>query len=715
MGFVEDQETLLWVRHLNAILYYETENSIYAIECKDEVLKWYKDGNPIIFSEGCTDDLQKKTELKEKHAKELFYSIFINYSLYAYNSVQLRKENLGASCWVDSLFHKNDAYQTPVVLNPMRDEGNIDVNREEFLSRQRLMSVFISSGSSADYSNRKINEKSVAVGYAYSLEKESKLLKKTIAEYFDWHKSDYCEWAGIKEIREGSETQVEMRLDQFLTFFNSLNPFVRKYRKVFEYVTGINAKVKNSTDLSHIRTSIYEYCTKRREKKIAPREINKLFNVLKNVNLRSLNYAQLYRTLVVITVWEILSEDKRTNIKGSTLNKLFEPDAHFIPRNAAKMYVLYKVISIMEKYAGMCTGGELYDKKCLIIEHSWPNKTLKADLKKDINKILSTKDYRTLKLWQTLNYLGRTEDDSYGPDVCQFRGLEYYDHFIDFEKLKANLRVRDASNLLYCLPCPIFEGDIILSDGHDYFEMSTLSSGMVQRLNTVGSLIYHLRNLNDRHLSKSLVEYSNINIILEEVELYFHPEYQKSYLKYLLEQMEHTNLSNIEGINLIFVTHSPFILSDVISSNILCLKGGNIQKKDGFDTFGANIHDLLRQPFFMENGTIGDYAQTIINKTVAILKVWDGIKHKITNWKEYCDDNIKNWDKYMPLTGCSIDIETFQAKYPESYVHDLISLIDEPLIRHSLLSQFERIFSDKDERTQRIAVLEQELKRLKGE
>lgn len=46
-------------------------------------------------------------------------------------------------CWITSLFHKNDAYQTPIVLNPFREKGNVDVNVERDLTHKRLFQLVI--------------------------------------------------------------------------------------------------------------------------------------------------------------------------------------------------------------------------------------------------------------------------------------------------------------------------------------------------------------------------------------------------------------------------------------------------------------------------------------------------------------------------------------------------------------------------------------------
>jgi len=56
----------------------------------------------------------------------------VNYSQYSLNAK-------GAYYWLKPLFHKNDGYKTPIVLNPFRDDGNIDINRELHLAQTRLL------------------------------------------------------------------------------------------------------------------------------------------------------------------------------------------------------------------------------------------------------------------------------------------------------------------------------------------------------------------------------------------------------------------------------------------------------------------------------------------------------------------------------------------------------------------------------------------------
>lgn len=109
---------------LSLSLIYEIYGTMYEIEYFDKTFRFYK--------------IEKKKEehkasIKEFDLPDLFYTISINYSHHSLNS-----EIIGN--WIAQLFHKNDAYITPVVINPMRDDGEIDINNEIALSTERVMS-----------------------------------------------------------------------------------------------------------------------------------------------------------------------------------------------------------------------------------------------------------------------------------------------------------------------------------------------------------------------------------------------------------------------------------------------------------------------------------------------------------------------------------------------------------------------------------------------
>lgn len=73
---------------------------------------------------------------------KFFYTTILNYSIHSYNSKEI-------GVWIDKLFHKNDSYQIPVVLNPKRENaqnglsGIIDINNEKYLLTQRLISILL--------------------------------------------------------------------------------------------------------------------------------------------------------------------------------------------------------------------------------------------------------------------------------------------------------------------------------------------------------------------------------------------------------------------------------------------------------------------------------------------------------------------------------------------------------------------------------------------
>jgi len=105
-------------------------------------------------------------------------------------------------------------------------------------------------------------------------------------------------------------------------------------------------------------------------------------------------------------------------------------------------------------------------------------------------------------------------------------------------------------------------------------------------------------------------------LLIDECELYLHPNWQKKFLFYLIQFFK-------KKIQIILTTHSPFLLSDIPKQNIIFLdkdENGNckVLKHDKVmnkkQTFGANIHTLLSDSFFMEDGLMGEFAKSKINE-----------------------------------------------------------------------------------------------------
>ncbi|MDR2408940.1 MAG: ATP-binding protein, partial [Bacteroidales bacterium] len=202
----------------------------------------------------------------------------------------------------------------------------------------------------------------------------------------------------------------------------------------------------------------------------------------------------------------------------------------------------------------------------------------------------------------------------------------------------------------------------------------TMSSGEKQFLYAVSTLIYHIKNLRSIQQTHR-VKYRHINLVLDEVELCFHPEMQRLFINKLIDTIKRLHLNNGCDFNIILATHSPFILSDIPNCNIMYLREGT-QTEVTIEPFGANIHDILHQSFFLENGFIGEFAKKKISEII------DAINEKKIN-----DDNYKQYKQ-------------------------IIDLIGEPLIKNKLMMMIHEVYDNIDNR---IEMLQKERKMLQKE
>jgi len=87
----------------------------------------------------------------------------------------------------------------------------------------------------------------------------------------------------------------------------------------------------------------------------------------------------------------------------------------------------------------------------------------------------------------------------------------------------------------------------------------------------------------------------------------------KKTIQYIIDFLNETD--DAKYYHLIFTTHSPFLLSDIPKENIIFLNDEPSIKQ----TFGANIHTLLSDSFFMDDGLMGEFAKNKINKIIRFL------------------------------------------------------------------------------------------------
>ncbi|UOV58158.1 hypothetical protein MUN60_09835, partial [Flavobacterium psychrophilum] len=312
------------------------------------------------------------------------------------------------------------------------------------------------------------------------------------------------------------------------------------------------------------------------------------------------------------------------------------------------------------------------------------NEELLDDYFKEL--FINDESHITFKLKQTLNYIRFSKSNI--PIKKQRVPLKIISDFIS--KIKENKNYSKI-NTIELIPPPFFNTDIILnSDKNEKIEFKTLSSGEKQKIYSISSILYHLSNLDSVKNTRTKTAYTNVNIVLEEIELYFHPEMQRNFINDILDSISGIELYKIKAINFCFVSHSPFILSDIPKENIMFLE--NIDNKavqilDDKSTFGANIHDLLKDGFFMKKGSIGEFAKNRITKTIQWLNLI----------REENEKSIKN------------DFELLLEE--KEYHKNIIEIIDERIIKTKLLEMYSEIFGNEE----REKYLKNEIERLNEE
>lgn len=462
------------------ILYSTTDKEIIRIIIKDKMVHKQEfmvvDGKLTPKNNG--NKITDRIELQD-----YFYSVAINYSQHALNSNEIGN-------WIIPLFHKNDGYQTPIVLNPMRTKGNIDINDENSLLKQRLIANLL--------------ENTNGIELAKSLRNivNDKIATKLVLKF---RKHDYV----LKEYN--TDDKIEIRL-------------IKSLEGYFNFKVTIS-EINNDMFLN--------CCFQELSKKLV--KISKKYKPFKRYNDK---------------------ESGQIKDVNAFMRKVFNSNSHIVFK--VKGLILYM------KYFQL-----IFDKDA----NHWERKVT-----------------------------------------------------LDIQKLSE--RIQEISenywvNTTMLVPPKIFDVDIVLNDN---LSMDLLSSGEKQKVHSISSIIYHIINLNsvnklqkDIILEEEYFGYKYINLLLDEIELYYHPEWQRSYFNELLNyisKINHKNIDEIKGINIIVLTHSPFILSDIPNEYILRIEDG-YPKPVSINTFGANIHELLSHSFFMTS-TTGEFAKQSINDIILL-------------------------------------------------------------------------------------------------
>ena len=187
----------------------------------------------------------------------------------------------------------------------------------------------------------------------------------------------------------------------------------------------------------------------------------------------------------------------------------------------------------------------------------------------------------------------------------------YLDRFYDilksgfFNISKESTVIRDKFLITYL---EYIDYDFEDANGHKFHD---LSHGQKSMYGQMINLLYKI----------DLSPEKNFLFFLDEPDLSLHPEWQQNFLSEFINLFS----GRTQNIHLVFTTHSPFLISDLPKKNIIFLdkdEENNIQIIDGLkdkeQTFGANIHTLLSDSFFMDD-LMGAFAKNEIQKVISFL------------------------------------------------------------------------------------------------
>ena len=239
------------------------------------------------------------------------------------------------------------------------------------------------------------------------------------------------------------------------------------------------------------------------------------------------------------------------------------------------------------------------------------------------------------------------------------------------------------------MPPAIFEWDISFTKGNGQEEKETLSqmsSGERQFMHSISYIIYHLKNLQSVTEGNYRIRYHNVCLVFDEAELYYHPDYQRTFITRLVEMLSwcHINPQIIRGVNILIATHSPFVLSDVPLSNTLYLDNGNPKKKKK-ETFCGNIHEMLGENFFLDY-SIGDVARKNVEDIIMLYNRRNDKDYMAENRRMFLEEKDRLQyvaahvaDEYLNHRVCEMMREMFAMYEGEETLDERIAKVRKEL------------------------------------
>lgn len=120
---------------------------------------------------------------------------------------------------------------------------------------------------------------------------------------------------------------------------------------------------------------------------------------------------------------------------------------------------------------------------------------------------------------------------------------------------------------------------------HVRIPISQLSDGYKCTISLIADIAYRMAILNPQLLDKVLLETEGI-VLIDEIDLHFHPAWQKRILKDLLEIFP--------KVQFIVSTHAPEVINSVKSDSVVILKNNGILPVAD-ETYGKDANTILRE------------------------------------------------------------------------------------------------------------------------
>ena len=562
-------DELCYVQGLFLNLYFSVENEDviheYKLECKEitKLLKREKGGWPIVccasFRIGKTNKYYKKRSDKPiiSLVENFFYTIVSNYSMQSFissNYIERTQDYEGRNQrkpWINSIFYKNDGYVRPIVLNPFRKSGTIDLANEQNLSKDRATSLFV---------------------YAfYGNDGEKKFFRP------------YC-FADLKIKYENAAAR------------NKINKIIVKNKKnvrLFASNQELLEFVDNSASFIHLLEQRFFFKLENQEnKKICVAYV--MFKIW-NLTQRYVFYS-LYKDVIDFNEEGFFVKNRRS--ATAFFNRINRDNSHVTKKIKRSLNYLLIRDDLGDSFCGI--------KYFQLLRKTYIQKVCESEKKKG-TEYLYFKEKNPFAIGEKLSFISPGHVD-------------------------------------LCLPPPIFSYELILkgeeTSKNKKIAYGRLSSGELQLLQTLSVHAYHIANLLSVQ-EKNRPRYRNINLIFDEVEICFHPEYQRNFVNRLVEMTNDMKWTDSALVNIFLLTHSPFILSDLPSSNVLYLKDGSMDEASRTNSFAGNIGEMFSSNFFMDD-TIGAYATKKLNEIIKADK------------KNISEKKLEDYEKIIDSVGDSI-------------------------------------------------------------